>query len=450
MFVGWNKYKLYHSIIMKSRNSAHIPQVVIRSFANKDSYPQTNTLDQSTFDEYMNEFDEQSSIESSSSSSSENSSDLEKSKKKIKKQIKDKLNIIEKVEINSNTTLLSSSSSPKPKEIGGYYYLEAKEAIKEINKGKSILISIDNEFFEKSVSKVTEIGISIYNPNYQQNSLFPHIINIHFIIKEFINLRNGSFVPDSKMNNITGQSIIISIKDIPNALKSIFDKLPQDSFIVGHNISGDLTSFKYLNYKIPNNFKIIDTTKLWYNFINSKNVKSSLSFILNILNIPHSFLHNGVNDSYYTLLVCLTLSSENLCKNLKLTKFKNIIEENNNSSNKEDNLEIRKAKIQKLKDEKPPSFDEFTSEVADIKLKRWERKQKKAIERLIKNEKLTKGDVFDSIKIRCSLDDKVISNKGKISTIKKFKNKNPIVNTFYKPTKYENNELNQLLNELTL
>lgn len=341
------------------------------------------------------------------------------------------------------------SELPEKKKESRNIYLSVEEAIEVVNKREFTLVSIDNEFFERSTSKVIEIGISIYSPTYQKFALFPHFLNFHFIIKEFINLRNGLFVPDSKMNNITGQSLIISKRDVPRAMSLIFEILGPKVCIVGHNVSGDIKSFKYLNYELPSNIKIIDTMHLWYSFIGSSSGKSSLSFILDKLNIPNAFLHNGVNDAYFTLVVSLMLTSPELRNNLAFRKV------DANGDNASDTLKVKTeedvSEIEKDK-ETPPDFSSFPPEMAEIKMRRWLRKKSKAEGKAKK--KLTKGrkDSAVPVHIRCSVDEEAILQKQRLGLRdNKFgKLRNPPSNKFFKPIDYEEEKLSQKLGELSV
>lgn len=338
----------------------------------------------------------------------------------------------------------SNKRNNKNKE-PNYTYLSVKEILTLMDRREYTLISIDNEFYERSTSKVTEIGISIYNPTYQKFAFFPHIFNIHFIIKEFVNLRNGAFVPDSKMNNMTGQSLIISKNDIPKAMSLIFEILGPKICIVGHNVKGDLASFKNLKYSIPTNLKIIDTVNLWYSFVGSKSGKSSLTYVLDRLSIPNAFLHNGVNDAYYTLVACLMLTSPESRNNL-IFKKKPVEESKlDESSDGEGTSEETDEKDEK-EEKQPPDFSEFPPDIAEIKLKRWYRKQEKAKAKKKKKKELNekKNKIHH---IRCSIEPTAISKKQLSGTRNK---KNPPVNKFFKPEKYDESKLLKGLNELNV
>ncbi|GAV28288.1 hypothetical protein PMKS-001758 [Pichia membranifaciens] len=342
-----------------------------------------------------------------------------------------------------------TSELPKKKKELQNIYLSVEEAIELVNKREFTLISIDNEFFERSTSKVIEIGISIYSPTYQKYALFPHFLNFHFIIKEFINLRNGLFVPDSKMNNITGQSLIISKRDVPRAMSLIFEILGPKVCIVGHNVSGDIKSFKYLNYELPSSIKIIDTVNLWYSFVGSSSGKSSLSFILDKLNIPNAFLHNGVNDAYFTLVVSLMLTSPELRNNLAFKKLPNNEEKEDEAAKPETEEDVSEVNEDK---ETPPDFSSFLPEMAEIKMKRWLRKKSKAEAKAKK--KLSGGGKESAVPvhIRCSIDEEAILQKQRLGlhNNKSGKLKNPPSNKFFKPINYEEEKLSQKLGELSV
>lgn len=447
-----------------------------RSFLNHNSFPDSNTDNYSNLQEYMEDNDESKSESKSESESEEEKEvkegDIEDSEKNetlnnnntisledtydldqsrspdpsqfgsLEAQLRFELNkCLEHFKPKSKPIKKSDISDPESKTILkqknnklNYTYLSVQEAIDLVNMREYTLISIDNEFFERANSKVTEIGISIYNPKYQKFAFFPHFFNIHFIIKEFINLRNGVFVPDSKMNNITGQSIIISKNQIGEAMSLIFEILGPKICIVGHNVSGDIDSFKHLSYKIPAQFGIIDTVKLWYNFIGIPSSKSSLGFILDKLGVPNAFLHNGVNDAYYTLVICLMLTSPELLNNLTLKKRHVPVK----PEVVEESVELQETKRE------PPDFSEFPPDIAEVKMKRWLRKMEKNEKKARKKQHKGKESGLTDNNIRCSVDNSVIAQKNKNST------KHHPVNKFFKPVVYDEIKLTNKLKELNV
>lgn len=440
-------------------------QLVTRSFLNHESFPELNNDIIEDIDQYIEDkfHEEDESDEFSDTSISEEAgkcmkklcenNDLSRydlksrlpleSFESIEKYIKFQLNeTCSQLPINyAGSTLRSDQKKKLGSQNKGHIKLSVKDTIKLLNERSHNLISIDNEFFERQNSKVTEIGICIYNPSYQRFALYPHFLSFHFIIKDYINLRNGHFVPDSKMNNITGQSIVISKDDLPKAMNIIFKHLGPKTCIVGHNVAGDIDSFKYLNYKLPTELYVIDTMDLWQSLIGSKNARSSLSYILDSLNVPNAFLHNGANDAYYTLVVCLMLSTPEIRNNI-IFRTKKSIED-----------KIREAAIVEKEAFIPkemPDFSDLPDEEAAIKESRWLRKQAKASLKAEKTKTLP-INTFDLIKIRCAIDDETITKKQKGTTPANFRRqKNPAVNTFFKPINYEEKHILDKLKELNV
>ncbi|KAH3681600.1 hypothetical protein WICPIJ_007474 [Wickerhamomyces pijperi] len=174
-------------------------------------------------------------------------------------------------------------------------------------------ISIDIEAFEFSQGKITEIGISIYDPLKEALSVSPQFTNIHILLKEHLYLRNGKFVVDNKDRYLCGSSIVLSEKDALKSIQSLLDHYLVRRFethgtngiLVGHDIKGDIKWLKQLGIQLPVNVKSLDTqiiTKL-----SNGSDQLGLGKVLNRYDIPHSFLHNAGNDAYFTLVLLLKL-----------------------------------------------------------------------------------------------------------------------------------------------
>lgn len=334
-------------------------------------------------------------------------------------------------------------------------YLSVEDSIRLVNAREYTLVSIDNEFYERNNKHVIEVGVSIYKPHFQKFSLFPHITNIHFIIKETLPLRNGVFVPDSKMSNITGESYIISKDDIPKAMDSIFEKLGPKTLIVGHSVKGDLDSFSNLNWSPPV-LNIIDTTSLWFSLFGSSNIKSRLSYILDKLGVPNAYLHNGVNDAYYTLIACLMLCSTDLRNNLKLkvevqkaisSSSSSSTEENSDDSelesHSESELEPQMESMSLNKEEEflpiHPSQSNNLVSASDIIKDIDQGKRKSIFQKKAKK-------VKPIVRIRCGVSDEAIDRKY----ISEKKVINPRSNYFFKPVKFSQVDLDRKMSELSL
>ncbi|KAG7694519.1 hypothetical protein KL930_003837 [Ogataea haglerorum] len=194
--------------------------------------------------------------------------------------------------------------------------LSAADALALINTRKYNLLSIDVENYEWKQEHLLEIGLSIYKPSYQTHALFPHIVNFHIILEEGLKYANKRFVPNNRLNNITGQSIIANKVQAQTIMQKVFDDVDlSKTIVVGHGFASDMRLFRMWGLEFPQHVKVADTMKLWSSLVPSAK-KSSLCYILDKLGIPYAYLHNAVNDSYYTLVACLMLASPEIRNNL--------------------------------------------------------------------------------------------------------------------------------------
>ncbi|GMG22143.1 unnamed protein product [Ambrosiozyma monospora] len=145
------------------------------------------------------------------------------------------------------------------------------------------------------------------------------MLNMHFIIKENRHVRNHRFVADAKDDNIASQSMVISNREIATVFKRLFIKLGPNTAIVGHNVLGDIeTLIANCGVEFPGDIRILDTEKLWFGLLNVNSIaqcKYGLTYILNKLSIPHAYLHNAINDAYYTMVACLMMCSPSFVLN---------------------------------------------------------------------------------------------------------------------------------------
>lgn len=185
-------------------------------------------------------------------------------------------------------------------------------------------ISIDIEAFEFSQQKITEIGISIYDPLKEALSFVPNFTNIHILIKEHLHLRNGKYVVDNKDRYLCGNSIILTKNEALKFIQSLLDHYlisryethGMNSILVGHDIKGDIKWLKQLGLHLPANVKSLDT-QIISRLSNGSN-QLGLGKILNRYGIPHSYLHNAGNDAYFTLLLLLKLVDVGFRKTQKI------------------------------------------------------------------------------------------------------------------------------------
>lgn len=197
---------------------------------------------------------------------------------------------------------------PKLSNPGNLNMLE--NAMYNVYGRKSVLFCLDVEAWEFNQKIVTEIGISIFDPRQQMYSMYPTILQIHILIKEHIEKKNGRFVPDHSKNFNGGTTYIMSQKDAviftQGLVEYFFFKVKNiKCSLVGHNVKGDIAWLQELGISFPEKYEVIDTQSI-FALSNGQN-GSSLKNGLKMMNLPHSFLHNAGNDAYFTLLLAMKL-----------------------------------------------------------------------------------------------------------------------------------------------
>lgn len=197
-----------------------------------------------------------------------------------------------------------------------------KETLALVNDRRNVLISLDIEAFEFDTNKITEIGISIYDPSKEAHSIVPQFTTIHILPRENLHLRNGRFVPDHKHEFLCGRSLVLSMKECTKFLESLFHhytvtrkQAGMGSVIVGHDVRGDLRWLRSMNVNIPDDVPVADTQMLYKC---TTGQQASLTKLLTVFKIPHSCMHNGANDAYFTLLLLFHLADPTFRKTFGL------------------------------------------------------------------------------------------------------------------------------------
>ncbi|KAG2730714.1 hypothetical protein G9P44_006291 [Scheffersomyces stipitis] len=201
------------------------------------------------------------------------------------------------------------ASHPRLQHKHQLYYL--KDCMQQVFGRKSVLFSVDMEAWEINTNVITEIGISIFDPRGQMMSMLPSTNQIHILIQENYEKRNGRFVPDHSRNFVGGTSLIMTKYEAACFTQTLIDyyfQLPNAGLncaLVGHDVKGDVKWLKQLGVNFPDNIKTVDTSTL-FSITQGKN-GNSLKNALSAVDIPYSFLHNAGNDAYYTLLAAMKL-----------------------------------------------------------------------------------------------------------------------------------------------
>ncbi|ANB15443.1 Gfd2p [Sugiyamaella lignohabitans] len=179
-----------------------------------------------------------------------------------------------------------------------------------------ILISVDMECWERNNTKMTEVGVSVYDGTKASSSLVGRMRNEHYIIKEFLRMRNGRFVEDNKFNYLLGKSKIQTLPECQKSFKNLVMECEQRAsqfgsrvLFVGHGVKADFTMLRRYEFylgqdlgdKDPDYF---DTYDIWQL---SDHEFGALGKVLKYLKINHGALHNAGNDAYFTMLLGLCL-----------------------------------------------------------------------------------------------------------------------------------------------
>ncbi|KAI9598759.1 hypothetical protein BDF19DRAFT_431350 [Syncephalis fuscata] len=165
---------------------------------------------------------------------------------------------------------------------------------------KHIFIAVDVEAWERDQRRVLEVGWSMYDARRDR------YLDQHYNVTEFRALKNGRYVPDLRDNFVFGTSKWASLKEIAAAIQADLDTDAPLVFI-GHAVKGDIRYLESLGVKVPTSAITLDTGKL-HCAITGAAQPTSLTKLLDSLNIDHYFLHNAGNDAHYTLQAFLELT----------------------------------------------------------------------------------------------------------------------------------------------
>lgn len=166
------------------------------------------------------------------------------------------------------------------------------------------LVAVDVEAHERNLKKVTEIGISVYDPENLAGALFPAINTTHLLVEENKALHNGKFVPDNKYMFSGGVSHQLVELELQRYIQGVLKRYitAQNGILVGHHIKGDLLWLRLVGVVFPEDVATVDTSHL---FSMSKSAGGTLRGLLRQVDIPHGHLHNAANDAYFTLLAAM-------------------------------------------------------------------------------------------------------------------------------------------------
>ncbi|GEQ70145.1 hypothetical protein JCM33374_g3821 [Metschnikowia sp. JCM 33374] len=179
---------------------------------------------------------------------------------------------------------------------------------------QTVLFCVDVEAWERNTQVVTEIGVSIYDPEEQENALTPVIRTYHIVIDKNQNKRNGRFVPDHMNNFMEGTSVLLPMYQAKTLLQKLVDKYfgqwaTKWCTLVGHDLRNDIDYLAKIGIHVPPSCLQLDTQKVFA--YSHGSYGASLQNALRTVKQPFAFLHNAANDAYFTVMLALKLCDPN-------------------------------------------------------------------------------------------------------------------------------------------
>ena len=177
----------------------------------------------------------------------------------------------------------------------------------KFNIGKNkLFICFDIEAYELDHKILTEFGWCIFK---KDGTI---IKEKHAIVKEHMDYRNGTLVPDNRDNYLFGTSVIEELKVIEEELRKDIESV---NYLVGQGITNDLRYLKSINIdttkfvamknsKIPK-FGVIDTMDLYSGMFYTQGVSLEKSLLK--LKIPYDKLHNGGKKERTTIIIIIII-----------------------------------------------------------------------------------------------------------------------------------------------
>lgn len=193
-----------------------------------------------------------------------------------------------------------------------------------------IFICIDCEAYERNQDLITEIGVTVLDPKALKNidsgldgsARFSAMKSVHLRPSEYKHLVNKAFVKGCPDKFDFGKTQFIKLADAGKILHRIFDHPDRiheacdldidlgpsaraNVVLVGHALSGDTKYLRRVGFSPSNVVARMDTQKL---AAASKKNAPGLKRLLAALKIPCANLHNGGNDSAYTMQALVSLA----------------------------------------------------------------------------------------------------------------------------------------------
>lgn len=176
---------------------------------------------------------------------------------------------------------------------------QSKNKLKSLNTmvtSANKLFCMDLEFHENS-KVVTEVGVTLYYPQTKKLEVF------HFVVQEYYNRRNGRCVPDHKDDFLWGNSQLLRMKEVEQAVLHL---VSDADYLVGHAFENDKKFLAQSGYF--KDTKVLDT-QVFSRYYFKERQRMSLERVANGLGMRTSCLHNAGNDAFYTMKSLVEMSA---------------------------------------------------------------------------------------------------------------------------------------------
>lgn len=185
-----------------------------------------------------------------------------------------------------------------------------KNSMSSVYGRKSIIISLNVQYYEHNYKYLTEIGITVYDPRGNQLMMTPNSINIHIKIDDNQDLQNKSLIPNKSAYFNGKTSLLLNLDDAIDFVQGLIDLyLSIKQFpccIIGHGLNSILDKLIYQGLKFPKTLLKYDTKEIFL-LSGDEYTDASLMNALKVVNVPYAHLQNSGNDAYYTFLLATKL-----------------------------------------------------------------------------------------------------------------------------------------------
>jgi DNA polymerase III epsilon subunit-like protein len=182
------------------------------------------------------------------------------------------------------------------------------------------LVCVDVESWEQDHRIVTELGFAILDTNRLEHippgesaiSWRDAIEAKHYLIQEYTHLMNNMYVQGNPDGFRYGTSEEVTLKDMSQTIRDIFDVPNRATVLVAHDAKSDIAYLQRLGFDATIDVNdTLDTQNVYYAINQPGDVQKQIGLfrLLKELGIPHrdSELHNAGNDAVLTMHALLSM-----------------------------------------------------------------------------------------------------------------------------------------------